>query len=311
MKHLISVITVYRNAEATLGLVFGSILRQKGHFSAEFIFVDDASTDGSAALVADFAASHPELKIQQISMPEHPGLARASKAAIDNVARGEYIMRLDADDTLTDDALSTMPGATDGGNADIVVTPFAIHRGPSVTTQSTAGFHTDLNGMPVDVMYFSLCNKLIRRSLLTRPDMYLLPGIECWEDLGVTSRIYARRPKIAVVDRAIYNYMLDPNRPSLTRDRKARVIADHIAMARRLEQWFEEQGLAGEYTEFLSNLKFHAKFDYIHGHGKNLKAWKTTFPEVNRGVMGRRNVKLRHRLVCLIASLIPKALLKP
>ena len=253
MKHLISVITVYRNAEATLGLVFGSILRQKGHFSAEFIFVDDASTDGSAALVADFAASHPELKIQQISMPEHPGLARASKAAIDNVARGEYIMRLDADDTLTDDALSTMLGATDGGNADIVVTPFAIHRGPSVTTQSTAGFHTDLNGMPVDVMYFSLCNKLIRRSLLTRPDMYLLPGIECWEDLGVTSRIYARRPKIAVVDRAIYNYMLDPNRPSLTRDRKARVIADHIAMARRLEQWFEEQGLAGEYTEFLSN----------------------------------------------------------
>lgn len=305
MDPLISVITVYRDAEDTLNRVFDSILRQSSDTAAEFIFVDDASADRSAALVAEFAAGHPELAVRQVSMPEHPGLGRASKATIDNVARGEYIMRLDADDSLADDALSTMLSATEGGTYDIVVTPFAIHRGADIKLQNIAGFCTDLNRMPVDVMYFSLCNKLVRRSLLTRPDMYLLPDIECWEDLGVTSRIYARRPKVATVDRALYNYILDPNRPSLTRDRKARVIADHIAMAQRLEQWFEEQGLADEFAEFLTNLKFHAKFDYIHGHGKNLRAWKATFPEVNRHVMSRPNVKLRHRLVCLLASLLP------
>lgn len=307
MSPKVSLIIVYRNAGATLSRVFESILRQRGEFTAEFIFVDDASTDGSARLVADFASSHSNLDIKLLSMPEHSGPSRATQAAID-AATGEYVMRLDADDMLERDALSTMLKATEGGAADIVATPFAMIRGTKTEHLRAADIRTELNEMPVDVSHFSMCNKLVRRSLLLGQDMRLFPGIERWEDLGLIARVMARKPRVTVVERPLYYYILDPDRPSLSRSGKGLLLRDHIAMARRLEQWFEAQGLAEEYADFLRRLKFHAKIKYLRGRGKDVKAWKTTFPEVNCGIMRQRTIPLHYRLLFLLAAKLPTPL---
>lgn len=307
MTPQISLIIVYRNAEATLSRVFESIVRQRGGFKAEYIFVDDASTDGSARLVTEFASTHNRLDIKLLSMPEHSGPSRASQAAID-AAAGEYVMRLDADDMLERDAISTMLKATDGGAADIVVTPFAMVRGNNTEHQRAADIRTELNEMPVDVSHFSMCNKFVRRSLLLGEDMRLFPGIERWEDLGLIARVMARKPRVTIVERPLYYYILDPGRPSLSRSGKELLLRDHIAMARQLEQWFEKQGFAEEYNEFLRRLKFHAKIKYLRGRDKDVKAWKTTFPEVNRSIMRQRTIPLHYRLLFLLAAKLPTPL---
>ncbi|HUN52044.1 MAG TPA: glycosyltransferase family 2 protein [Candidatus Sulfotelmatobacter sp.] len=90
------ILTVYNKAPH-LPLVIEGLRRQVGGFEREFIFVDDGSTDGSAAVIEREARDLPNLIVlrQQNAGPSwamNAGLARA---------RLPYIKGLDGDDVLT------------------------------------------------------------------------------------------------------------------------------------------------------------------------------------------------------------------
>lgn len=61
----------------------------------ELLIVDDRSTDGTAALVAGYAARDPRVRL--LSQKENGGAAAARNRAIDE-AKGEYLAFLDSDD---------------------------------------------------------------------------------------------------------------------------------------------------------------------------------------------------------------------
>ena len=98
MTHpVVSVVVPFRDAAAFLDECVGSVLAQS--FSDwELLLVDDASTDGSAALARDHAARQPD----RIRYLEHSGSANRGVSASRNLglshARGEYVAFLDADD---------------------------------------------------------------------------------------------------------------------------------------------------------------------------------------------------------------------
>ena len=80
------------NDAAFLPEAVDSILRQTfGNF--EFLVIDDGSTDGSARLVA--AVRDPRMRV--VRNEEHLGLTRSLKVGVE-LARGQYIARMDADD---------------------------------------------------------------------------------------------------------------------------------------------------------------------------------------------------------------------
>ena len=80
------------NDAAFLSEAVESILRQTfGNF--EFLVIDDSSTDGSASLLA--AVRDPRMRV--VRNEEHLGLTRSLKAGVE-LARGQYIARMDADD---------------------------------------------------------------------------------------------------------------------------------------------------------------------------------------------------------------------
>jgi glycosyltransferase involved in cell wall biosynthesis len=64
----------------------------------EAIIVDDGSPDDTAAVAARLIAAHPDRAIRLLRQPNR-GLAASRNNAI-NVARGEYILPLDADDSI-------------------------------------------------------------------------------------------------------------------------------------------------------------------------------------------------------------------
>lgn len=64
----------------------------------EILVVDDASTDGTAELVEDFARSCWQCPVRMIRCPERRGAGAARKVGIRH-ARGELIVMLDADGT--------------------------------------------------------------------------------------------------------------------------------------------------------------------------------------------------------------------
>ena len=92
----VSIICTVFNKEPWLKKTIDSFLAQKTEFLFEIILVDDASTDGSRKIIADYQASHPDL-IRAFYQDENLGIA-TTWVTICKEARGQYIARCDGDD---------------------------------------------------------------------------------------------------------------------------------------------------------------------------------------------------------------------
>ncbi|MET0230011.1 MAG: glycosyltransferase family 2 protein [Rhodanobacteraceae bacterium] len=90
----VSVVMPVYNAQATLAKAIESVLAQT-HADIELLVVDDGSSDGSWAIVEDFARRDP--RVRPIGPRTNGGVASARNAALD-AATGGYIAFLDSDD---------------------------------------------------------------------------------------------------------------------------------------------------------------------------------------------------------------------
>jgi len=109
---LVSVVMPVYNGMVTVEKAIVSVLRQTYPYF-ELIVVDDASTDASADLVADFS----DKRVRLICHASNLGAGKARNTAID-AARGDWIAMLDADDEWKPRRLSYLlnqgVGVTDG-----------------------------------------------------------------------------------------------------------------------------------------------------------------------------------------------------
>ncbi|MGX1309685.1 glycosyltransferase involved in cell wall biosynthesis [Amorphus suaedae] len=97
-------ITVYNKAEA-LPAVWESLRTQAGGHSREFVFVDDASTDGSLAILESFARADDRVRVIAAADNRGPAI-RLNEAA--RAAGGRYLHPLDGDDLLPPNATAWM-----------------------------------------------------------------------------------------------------------------------------------------------------------------------------------------------------------
>lgn len=95
-----------------------SVLRQT-FGSWELIAIDDGSTDETREVLANFEG-HPKIKIY--SNQQNEGLTRTSNKAI-QLAHGKYVMRLDADDYLDENALLVLANKLDRNHEIALVYP--------------------------------------------------------------------------------------------------------------------------------------------------------------------------------------------
>jgi glycosyltransferase involved in cell wall biosynthesis len=102
---IVSVITIFLNAERFLSEAIESVLAQEFE-SFELILVDDGSTDGSSTLARKYAKKFP----QSITYLEHEHHINRGMSASRNLgishARGEFITFCDADDAYVPGKLS-------------------------------------------------------------------------------------------------------------------------------------------------------------------------------------------------------------
>lgn len=84
----------------------------------EVIFVDDGSTDGTAARLDALAAGHPTIRVIHIPNSGWPG--RPRNVGIES-AQGEYIQFVDQDDQLTPEALERLHAMGARNGSDIVI----------------------------------------------------------------------------------------------------------------------------------------------------------------------------------------------
>ena len=104
---IVSVLMAVYNAEKWLDEALDSLLVRQTFRELEVLAVDDASTDGSLAILERRAAEDNRLRVFHQSVNRGQAVARNVALA---EARGEYVTMVDADDWLSDDALEQAIG---------------------------------------------------------------------------------------------------------------------------------------------------------------------------------------------------------
>ena len=120
---LFSILVTTFNREKLLPRCLDSISKQK--FSDyEAILLDDGSTDGSLAILKEFAKNNPHASVYS---QENKGSGPAFMAALSK-AKGAYVVCLDSDDYLSVDALERLAAFITQENPDIVQFEFALDK---------------------------------------------------------------------------------------------------------------------------------------------------------------------------------------
>lgn len=209
-KVRISVIVPVYNAEEYLDRCLHSVLDQEFP-SIEVILVDDGSTDTSPLICDRYSSTDPRfITVHQPNM----GVSAARNAGL-NMAQGEYVMFLDADDTLLPYALDSMFDSLTG--EDIVV----------------AGYGTFVEGVPgrevkpditksykeSDYQYFFQDNILLNCELLDSPWAKLFrkkaigktrfsQDLNYAEDKLFVFELLCKSSSILAVSSAVYGYYI-------------------------------------------------------------------------------------------------------
>jgi glycosyltransferase involved in cell wall biosynthesis len=92
----LTIYTCVYNGRQFIAECIRSVLRQKNFREFEYIIIDDASTDDTLEIVKNTVGGMFK-NVRIIKNSENVGLAASSNIALDQ-AKGEYVMRLDADD---------------------------------------------------------------------------------------------------------------------------------------------------------------------------------------------------------------------
>lgn len=112
---LISVIITNYNYEKFIGEAIESVLNQT-YENIELIVIDDGSTDGSRDVIKKYEKDYPDIRIL---LQENKGVVPTRNRGLKE-ARGEFLIFIDADDTIPSDFIVQMYNTSQEKNADVV-----------------------------------------------------------------------------------------------------------------------------------------------------------------------------------------------
>lgn len=146
-KVKVSVIVPVYNVENYLEKCLDSILNQTEE-NIEILCIEDGSTDGSLEILRQMGKKDKRIHISENG--RNQGTAYTRNAGLD-IAVGEYVMFVDPDDYITEDAVAAMYGAAKKRDLDIVygdIETVAEEKSPGEIMQSMIrhGIYEDASG---------------------------------------------------------------------------------------------------------------------------------------------------------------------
>ncbi|MBR1668764.1 MAG: glycosyltransferase [Bacteroidaceae bacterium] len=218
----ISVILPVYNAEQYLDVCLNSIVSQS--FSDwECICVNDGSTDGSAAILQQYVEQDDRIRV---IAQDNQGLASARSVAMAQ-ARGTYIVFVDADDFLDEDALEHLYQISE--NQQVEVLGFSYKTYP----QGQSSHYTMQTGTVLSPSQLlasttqpqssdDLCfvwRYMIRRDFLQKYNICFNTNVRFAEDMIFMMEVFAHAQRVYLSDDAPYHYRID-NPHSIMRERR-------------------------------------------------------------------------------------------
>lgn len=281
---LFSVIIPVYNGEEYLSEALQSIEKQTFR-DFELIVVDDGSTDASGLIADEFARLKDNVHVLH---GVNQGLILARRKGL-SAANGEYVLFVDADDLLRDDALEIIAGSISKTRPDLV--SFSITR--------KLGFRVSDDACPIaeglyahsrfdrikkcvcEGRFNNLSGKAIRLCCIDRDTDYEpYRGLMHGEDLLQLLPIVDRCESLLRIDSILYYYR--PNDSSSTAGYKSSQVRDIERVIRRLlsfsMMWGPEYQISsytGEVRQYLSLLRL----GVLSGHRKSFSEIRSAMKE--------------------------------
>lgn len=116
---LVSIVLPVYNGEKLLPIALDSMVNQT-YPNIEIVAVNNSSTDGTLAILEEYAARYPQIKIYTI--PHEPNGAGARKYGYE-IASGDFITTCDGDDRMDIHAIEHMVDVLNKNDYDIITAP--------------------------------------------------------------------------------------------------------------------------------------------------------------------------------------------
>ena len=232
-----SVIVPIYKVEDYLERCIESVLNQT-FADFELILVDDGSPDRCPEICDEYENKDERVRVIH---KENGGLVSARQAGI-KIAKGEYVLNLDADDALLPDALKSANEIIADTNADIVSFSYECVKQGKVANYITEPldegvynkediekhiFPKLLVDENMQHMIYYLAGKVIRRSLVTSHQLNVDKNISLGEDLCCIIPCYYDAEKVYISKEVAYLYTIRAD--SMTYD-------FNVAQIKRLEK---------------------------------------------------------------------------
>ena len=205
----VSVIVPVYNAADYLERCLDSVISQS-FSSFELILINDGSVDGSGEICDRYAAADPRIRV--FHQP-NGGPGRARNLGLE-VAQGEFIALIDADDWLEATYLERLLDASQG--QDLVVCGY-VREYPTYSEPRLLGREGVIDRATLleqtfcsAVLTAGCWNKLLRRELIERDRLRFAPDILWGEDMLFLAHYYRQCDQAHYINEPLYHYRLNP-----------------------------------------------------------------------------------------------------
>ena len=207
-KKVSIVIPIY-NVEKFLADAIESVLNQT-YKNLEVILVDDGSPDNCGKICDEYALKDERIKVIH---KVNGGLSAARNSGIE-IATGDYIMFLDSDDLLTENACELFLNKIESENADYVIGNYincdedgTVWEKPIFNTEKYSEFKLDIKDYTDSffIMNSSACNKMFRREFIEKLGLRFEVGLPA-EDAIFTTYCFIKSTRVFYIPDIIYIY---------------------------------------------------------------------------------------------------------
>lgn len=251
----VSVIVPVYNSEQELRDCLDSLVEQTEK-DIEIIVIDDASTDNSPEIEAEYQKKYPNVKVYRNE--RNLGQSETRNRGI-VLAEGDYIAFLDSDDYVNPGMYEELyQAAVDNNMPELIVTGLSFVKGNEyrkkdltfIGKQSTTIIHPMDNPDQVFFESPSLCNKLFRKDTVKN---YKFLDVSAWEDIAFSYSRFMEANTVISKPTANYFYRRDvSNGVSAKNFKENDKITDIFVVADELE---EELKRNGKYPFFADQIR--------------------------------------------------------
>lgn len=274
-------------------------LSQQNIENIEVLFVNDCSTDGTAAKIATWIEKQKSdtATYRLISHESNKGVAAARNTGLDN-ATGKYIYYVDADDYIEPETLRTLYENAETNGWDIAGCEWLLtfkQNERHMVQPDTKNGREMFEKMTQGVMRWNLWLFLVKRELYEREAIRFIPQMNMGEDLMVMLKLTLMADKVGILHKPLYHY-IQTNADSLTKSYE-KSIPQITANIEEAERYLREK----RRTELLDNinmLKLNVKLPFlISARNEDYRIWLEWFPEANKYIDYNKELPWRTRFI--------------